>query len=143
MPSFLNTAIAVVLLPALAPATLACTLTATPVAFGAINPLMEQATDTVGTVTVSCPDPVSYTLSASPGQGDYNQRLMSFGEHSLAYNLYVDSDFLFIFGDGTGDSRVLNGEGTENEHAIHGLLPSQPSAYPGRYRDDIVLTVSY
>ncbi|GGX39606.1 Csu type fimbrial protein [Saccharospirillum salsuginis] len=126
-----------------APLSLACTLSATPIAFGSVNPLDEAPTDTVGTLTVTCPEPVSYTLSATSGQGGYTQRQMTFGDHELAYNLYIDSEFLFVFGDGTGDTRVISGEGTNSEHVVHGWMPSQPTAIPGVYSDDIVVTLSY
>jgi len=126
-----------------APLSLACTLSATPIAFGSVNPLDEAPTDTVGTLTVTCPEPVSYTLSTTSGQGGFTQRLMRSGDQELAYNLYIDSEFLFVFGDGTGDTRVMSGEGTNNEHVVHGWMPSQPTAFPGVYSDDIVVTVSY
>ena len=126
-----------------APVSLACTLSATPIAFGAVNPLDEAPMDSVGTLTVTCPEPVSYTLSATSGQGGYPQRLMTSADHELAYNLYIDSEFLFVFGDGTGDTRVITGDGTNSEHVIHGWMPSQPTAFPGVYSDDIVVTLSY
>ncbi len=121
----------------------ACIVNATPVAFGDIDPLSDEPTESVGSIAVECPESTAYTLSITPGKGTYNQRLMTFGERTLAYNLYIDQEYLFIFGDGTGDTRVVTGEGVVTEHGVYGRVPSQPKAYPGTYTDDIVVTVSY
>lgn len=121
----------------------ACTVSATPLAFGSIDPLSGESTESVGSLTVECPESTAYTLSVTPGKGTYNQRLMTFGELTLVYNLYIDQDHLFIFGDGTGDTQVVTGEGLVTEHVLYGKVPNQPRAYPGNYTDDIVVTVAY
>ncbi len=130
-------------LSSLAAGAAACTVSATPLAFGNIDPLSGESTESVGSLTVECPESTAYTLSVTPGKGTYNQRLMSAGELTLAYNLYVDQEHSIIFGDGTGDTRVVTGEGLVTEHVVYGKVPNQPRAYPGNYTDDIVVTVSY
>ncbi|WP_127557397.1 Csu type fimbrial protein [Saccharospirillum alexandrii] len=137
------TYLAPVVLGSLVTGAAACTVSATPLAFGPIDPLADQPTESVGSLTVECPESMAYTLSVTPGKGTYNQRLMSVGELTLAYNLYIDQEHLFIFGDGTGDTRVLTGEGVSIEHGVYGKVPAQPRAYPGHYTDDIVVTVAY
>lgn len=130
-------------LSSLAAGAAACTVSATPLAFGSIDPLSGESTESVGSLTVECPESTAYALSVTPGTGTYSQRLMSAGELTLAYNLYIDQEHSIIFGDGTGDTRVMNGEGQVTEHVVYGKVPNQPRAYPGNYTDDIVVTVSY
>lgn len=130
-------------LSSLATGVAACAVSATPLAFGNIDPLSGGSTDSVGSLTVECAESTAYTLSVTPGNGTYNQRLMSTGELTLAYNLYTDQERSVIFGDGTGNTRVVNGEGLVTEHVVYGRVPNQPRAYPGNYTDDIVVTVSY
>lgn len=138
-----KTCLGIGVLSSLAAGAAACTVGATPLAFGSIDPLFGEPTESVGSLTVECLEITAYTLSVTPGKGTYNQRLMTFGEHTLAYNLYIDQDHLFIFGDGTGDTQVVTGEGMVTEHVVYGKVPNQPRAYPGDYTDDIVVTVSY
>lgn len=124
---------------------LACTVSATGLAFGSIDPL--SATDTTGTATVSvtCPAPASYSLSLSAGAGSYVQRTLTSGVLVLNYNLYTDVSATQVWGDGSGSTFVVSGSADSNgaAHTVYGLVPYQSQAVPGTYADTIVVTLSY
>ncbi len=74
------------------PAHAACTVAATPVAFGVYQSSAQLPTDSTGTVTVACGIFTSYSVSISAGVGGTNalNRALSSGGNRLAYNLYTD-----------------------------------------------------
>lgn len=122
-----------------------CSLNATNMAFGAINPLNSVDYDSTASIDVTCPDPTSYTLSLSTGSGSYDQRQMVSGSETLHYNLYTDAARNEVWGDGSGVSVTVNGEtdSSGNSHTVYGHSPHQPLAVPGNYSDSITVTVTY
>jgi spore coat protein U-like protein len=120
----------------------ACSVSATSLNFGVINPLTDGATVSTTTVSVDCPETAGYTLSVSAGNGGYDQRwLVDGGGHRLYYNLYTDQSYNQVVGDGSGVSVTVAGSsGTET---LHGRLPAQRTAVPGVYGDQLVVTVSF
>lgn len=123
----------------------ACTLDATSLVFGTINPLEAVDHESTASIDVTCPESTGYSLSLSAGNGSFEQRQMMDGSRSLDYNLYVDSGHTSIWGDGSGISVTVNGTADSGgqTHTVHGLLPHQPLAVPGTYGDSITVTLSY
>lgn len=121
----------------------ACSVSATSLNFGVIDPLADLAAASTSTVTVDCPSASSYTLSVSAGNGSYGQRYLSDGSHQLDYNLYKDNNHTQVVGDGSGVSTTLSGTGSPGSFTLYGYLPAQPAAVPGAYTDNLVVTVSY
>lgn len=127
------------------PAALACTVSATGLSFGAINPLSDSSTTAVGTITVTCSSSTSFTASLSPGSGSYSQRAMLAGSNNLDYQIYLDSARTMPWGDGSGSTSTWSGTASTSaaSHSVYGLVPAQNKAFPGSYSDTITVTVKY
>lgn len=123
----------------------ACAVSATSLAFGTIDPLVNTETLSTSTISVSCSESTSYTVALGPGNGTIEDRYMVSDTHKLSYNLYTDSSRSMIWGDGTGGSTTVSGtaDSSGTDHTVYGHVPWQPSAVPGTYSDSIVVTVSY
>ena len=123
----------------------ACTVTATSLQFGTIDPLVAADTASTSTITVNCPAPTSYGIALSPGAGSFAERRITSGSSILSYNLYANASFTAIWGDGTASTSVVNGtaDSTGTSHVVYGRVPHQPAAVPGAYADSIVVTVSF
>lgn len=125
----------------------ACSVSATNLQFGTIDPLVATDHDSTSTITVTCSGILStaYTVSLSTGSGTYSQRQMSSGANILDYNLYTDSARTDIWGDGTGSTSAVSGSANETgtDHTVYGRSPHQPAALPGSYSDSITVTVTY
>jgi spore coat protein U-like protein len=136
-----------------------CTVTATGVVFGVYDPTIGTPTNANGTVTTTCTlsnqpnaQNVSLTLSYSPGFSTvFSNRTMHSGANLLPYNLYINTGYKIVAGDGTGgtstetDGFKLNGghDVRSATDTIYGqILPGQ-DVVPGSYLDSIVVTVSY
>ena len=134
-----------------------CTTVTTNVAFGSYSPLAYGNTDSTGSVQVSCGGvagllvPFKIDLSAGSG-GSYAGRQMKSGADSLNYNLYTDSSYTTIWGDGSGASQsVLGGLlldvlglSPAQTFWVYGRLPGrQLTAVPGIYSDLINVTLTY
>lgn len=123
----------------------ACTLDATSLGFGTINPLTAVDHESTSDISVTCPESTTYSLALSAGAGSFEQRLMEDGGQSLEYNLYTDSAHTQIWGDGSGISVTVSGtaDSSGQTHTVYGLLPHQNQAVPGTYGDSITVTLTY
>lgn len=124
---------------------LACTVSATSLAFGTIDPLQTTDTASTATVSVSCPAVTSYTVSLSAGSGSYAQRTLISGALVLNYNLYRDVSATQVWGDGSGSTFMVSGSvgSSGTDHTVYGVVPHQSQAVPGSYADTIVVTLSF
>jgi spore coat protein U-like protein len=135
-----------------------CTVSATPAAFGVYNPLTAAATVSTATVTTTCTwisggatraDIVSsYSTGSS---GTFATRTMLSGANSLSYNLYFDTTYTQVGGDGTGGSQtafasliVSNGQKTRSTSStIYARVPALQDVAAGTYSDTITVTITY
>lgn len=142
---FLKRSVVGLVLSGICTPALACTVSATSLQFGLIDPLASGDTVSSSIVTVRCDAAASYVISLSTGAGSYAQRYMENGSNRLVYNLYSDASFSNIWGDGTGGSQTVNGTtlGGSREYSVYGRVPHQPAAVPGTYVDSIVVTVTF
>lgn len=138
-----------------APAHGACSVEATPIAFGVYNGVIKAEVQTIATVTVRCTDLIvltNYTVSLSPGQsGTATDRYLSNGANRLGYQVFADAARTQIFGDGApgtvlraGSVAAIIGIGSSSS-AIQ-IFPSirgGQSPSPGVYTDTLTITVSY
>lgn len=146
--------------PAPARAAMTCAVSATPVAFGGFAPLSGSPADSTGDIGVACTwdglgsPTVSYAISLSAGgsAAGFSPRRMSAGAFSIDYNLYGNSGFTVIWGDGTGGTQTVNGAWTlaapnaqEVRHeTVYGRIAgAQQTAHIGAYSDTITVTVAY
>jgi spore coat protein U-like protein len=137
-----------VLSPGLAWGAAVCTVSATPVDFGTLNPFGAAVTSS-GTITVACTgggNGQTYTIGLSTGgSGTYATRQMNSGTNSLSYNLYTSSALSSIWGDGTGGSATVTGTGLKStsDFAVYGKIPMPQGVTPSSYSDTIMVTVTY
>jgi len=125
---------------------LGCTINATSLDFGSINPLIAGDATSTSTITVTCTALTSYSIALSAGGGgSFVERVMRSGANTLYYQLYSDVANTTIWGDGTGGSTVFAGSasGAGTTSNVYGRVPHQQSAFAGTYADSIVVTVTY
>jgi spore coat protein U-like protein len=124
---------------------LACTVEVASLAFGNIDPLDGFDTDSVTTLTVSCPVDTQYSASVSAGSGTFADRHMGDGIHTLNYQLFTEASRSLVWGDGSAGTNVIQGTAgsTGASHSIYGHVPAQPYAVPATYSDTLLVTITY
>ena len=128
-----------------------CSITAAPnLDFGGFDG--SAVLTTSGNIRVRCSNGTPYSLKLSTGGGTYTQRLLSKGTDKLQYNLFTDSSFVSIWGDGSTSTSFNAGTGSgvsaaqEKTHTVYGQLPNSAAnqdAPVGAYADTITVTVEY
>jgi spore coat protein U-like protein len=146
------------MLLAIAGAQAACviaTVSTSGVAFGSFNPLPGQSADTTGTISVTCTGVLfttaSYTITIASGLGTFAARKMVSGPDSLTYNLYRDSAFTQVWGDGSGSTFTVTDTVTipltlsiTTNYVVYSRIASgQNTAKAHTYNDSLVVTVTY
>jgi spore coat protein U-like protein len=130
-----------------------CSVEVMPVNFGNYSPYSTEATTGLGKITVNCAaqtaGQVSYTISLNTGAGRFLSRAMVLGSRRLQYNLYTDSAYQFIWGDGTVGTNVVNDaypiiKGNNSKtYPVFGKIPAAQNIRVGVYTDILTLTVDY
>ena len=131
-----------------------CSVSTSGVSFGAYDVFSPSANETVGNISVACTgltgsSSAAYDILISTGGGSFTSRLMSSGSHTLAYNLYTDSNRSIVWGDGSvgtqivSDSYSLGLSQVTKDYSIYGRIPAQQNAYVGSYSDTLVVTVNF
>ena len=127
-----------------------CNFTAGDINFGTYDLLASQPTVTSGSITITCnpAKPRLVTVSLSTGQsGTFTSRQMSAGvSDRLLYNIFTDSSFTTVFGDGNGGSRRLINTLDKNVPWVisyYGRIPTGQDVSAGYYSDRLVLTVDF
>jgi spore coat protein U-like protein len=129
----------------------ACTVSATPLAFGNYTPGSGAITNT-STINVACTKSSPYSVTLNGGSttgGTIAQRLMTNGSQTLQYNLYTSNAYTTLLGDGTTGAKVTaTGAGltVPNPITVYGQLPdtvANQSVPAGSYTDTITVSVSY
>ena len=132
-----------------------CTASTMPAAFGIYQPLAGTAATTTGTVTVTCQAAVSllvsYTMALSVGGGtSFAARSMGGMSPRLGYQLYRDSAFSQVWGDGTGGTFTVT-DGyllsilvpVTRSYTAYGRIPASEPASVGTYTDAVMVTLTY
>lgn len=138
-----------------------CTVSATPLSFGAYDPLSPGVVDGTSQVTVTCninsilgllgaQVQLNYELSLGGGtSGDPSARAMS---SALAYRLYLDAARTVPWGDGSnGTSTItgsaimvtLNPQPVSTTYTVYGRIPARQAVPVGSYVDAITVTLTY
>lgn len=122
-------------------------LTAENINFGNYNPLASNNTDATSNVQITCTNNTSYSVALSAGaSGSYNTRQLSDGgSNTLNYNLYTNSSYSSVWGDGTGNSSTINqtGSGSQDNITVYGRITAGQSVANASYSDTINVTVTY
>jgi spore coat protein U-like protein len=130
-----------------------CSIAAEPVAFGNYDSLATSDKANAGSVTVTCNEGASATITlgqgtnAGSGSSDAApaRRLADSGGNFLNYNLYQGIDHLVVWGNTSGTGQAQTGVGGAGATlAVYGLIPkAQLSAPAGSYSDTVVATVTF
>jgi len=142
--------------PALADGGASCTMTATPLAFGAYLPSDSQPTDFTATITVTCTATGSATVAVQGsisliGWARPYGRQLTDGSYTLRYHTYVDPARTIYWGDGTGRGVTQTVSGAvgpsmplQQMFTVYGrILALQTGAHLGDYTDQITAILSY
>ena len=127
-----------------------CTITTAPVAFGAYDPVVTNAStalDSTGTVTVACTKGAAATVGLDLGTNASGavRRLKDSGTNYLTYELYKESTRTTVWGNAGG---ALYSAGAAPSKAprsvtVYGRIPSGQDIPAGAYGDTVVATVNF
>lgn len=122
-----------------------CTVSSSGLNFGNYDVFSSMNNDVTGSIDVNCSSGLSYTIGLSSGSGTFYSRSLTNGPHVLAYNLFIDSTRLTIWGDGSSGTSTVSGSGTgsSNGTPVYGRIPSGQNAYVGSYGDVVTIMVTF
>ncbi len=127
----------------------ACDVQATNHAFGTYSPASGTPLDGSSTVSVYCTVGTPYTLSLNVGTGGgtFASRKMTSGSNELLYNLYTASNRTTVWGDGSGSTNTISGNGTglltAATHTVYGRVTTAQDVAPGSYTSTVTVTVTF
>ena len=128
----------------------ACSVNTIAVAFGAYNPNVGSPADATGAVNVTCAPNAAYRVRLDPGansNGVFTQRAMLEPVRGVRiyYNLYLDPALTQLWGDGTGGTQIVsgNGVGLNQIMRIYGRIPPRQNVSEGSYSDSVTVTVEW
>ncbi|UVA77467.1 Csu type fimbrial protein [Pandoraea commovens] len=122
-----------------------CTIAAANITFATQSALASPVTSS-GQLSVQCTKNDAYRVSLSGGLlGTVTSRTMTGLTSSIGYQLYLDSGYATIWGDGTSGTSQLTGTGTGLVQAIpiYARVPSQSTPAPGVYTDTVTATIQF
>jgi len=127
-----------------------CTLTTTPVAFGAYDPASGTDDTATGAVTVTCTSGTDYTVSLDAGANETTpddittRRMKANASDYLPYQLYQDAAHNTAWGD-TGGAILgsRTGDGSPQAIDVYGVIVKNQYVAAGSYVDTVVVTVTY
>lgn len=109
--------------------------------------------DSTSTVSVRCTSGTPFTVNLSTGSsGSYAARTLGNGTDTLSYNLYTSATHSTVWGDGSGSTDNVGGNGAGLAAAnavdltVFGYLDATANTGPvgaGTYTDTIVASVVY
>ena len=139
-----------------------CSVSTTPLAFGAYASPGGPRVDSAASVVVTCTPSylllactTAYTLSLSSGVvGGPGSRQMAAGAGRLHYGLFSDAARSTPWGDGGAGGGTVAGSISTGllgllclpgvrHHTVYGRLPASQSVPAGSYADQVVLTITY
>lgn len=131
-----------------------CTITTSPVAFGAYDPVSANASAALngtGTLNVTCTSGASTTITLGQGSNADTgstdaapaRRMKDGGTDFLSYSLYQDAGRSTVWGN-TGGTGVANtGTGTQVAVTVYGAVAAGQNVPAGSYSDTVVATVTF
>lgn len=126
-----------------------CTVLGSPPAFGTYS--AGNGSPANGSITVTCVlglGPVPYTIKLGmSAQAQGTQRRMSNGAAYLNYNVFCDSGYSQVWGDGLSTTCTRTGTQTSAlalpPFPVYGFIPPGQYVTPGTYGDNIAIEVLY
>jgi len=122
-----------------------CSVSTSGLNFGTYDVFSPLNDDITATINVNCHSGSPYSISLSSGSGTFAARTLTNGTRLLAYNLFLDSTHLTIWGDGSAGTGTFSGTGTGSNIAtpVYGRVPAGQKAWIGSYTDVITITVTF
>jgi spore coat protein U-like protein len=125
-----------------------CAVSAGDLAFGSYNAGSATPATATSTIQVTCTSGLAYSVALDGGTGSsaVTARTMVDGAtHALGYGLYTSAAYSTIWGDGTGGTVTVdgNGSGTAQSLTVYGRIPASQFVTAGSYSDLVTVTVSY
>ena len=133
----------------------ACTIAATPMAFGTYDPLGVNSTtelDHTSVVTVQCVDelPAVITLDeglykatgSTPATPLRQMQCLDYDQEYLAYFLYQDASHTQAWG-ANASAVSITADGSSHDYTVYGVIPPGQVQEDGGFADTVVATVSY
>lgn len=127
----------------------ACLVSATTLNFGTYSPSSASVLNGSSTISVNCTSGTPYTtaLNIGSGGGTFTTRTLLSGSNTLNFNLYRDSAYSQVWGDGTASTYTVAGTGSgllvSNNTTVYGQIPISQDKPTGVYSSLITVTVSY
>lgn len=121
----------------------ACILNVQNVTFGNYDVFDNNHLDSTGNINVTCDTVSTYTISLSPGNGSFTNRVLLSGPNNLVYNLFVDAARTIVWGDGSGASATVTGTTTNANHTVYGRIPARQNVVVGSYQDSVTVTIVF
>ncbi len=126
-----------------------CSVSASALGFGSIDPIANVDTDATTTIDVTCSNTTSYDVGLDAGETTdatvTARQMTDTSSNTLDYSLYSDSGRTTNWGNTVGTDTVAGtGNGTAQTLTVYGRVPSgQQTATVGSYTDTITVTVTY
>jgi len=127
-----------------------CTISTSPVAFGAYDPVVANAATDLngtGTVTVACTKGAAATIDLGNGGNlSGGSRRMSSGSDFLNYALYKDAARTQVWGTGLagGTTSAYNAASkAATAVTVYGTVPQNQDVTVGAYSDVVLATINY
>jgi len=127
-----------------------CTITTSPVNFGAYDPVTANATaprDGTGTVTITCTKgaPAKVGLGVGSNSQGTTRRMLGGTAAYLTYELYKDSTHASVWGNTADTALDIPAAPNRNprDFTVYGRAPAGQDAPVGAYTDTVVATVNF
>ena len=127
----------------------ACTITTTPLAFGAYDPVVTNATAPLsgtGGVVITCTKKAVTTIGLGLGANASGAiRRMVLGTDFLTYELYQEAAHTTIWGS-AGTARLTPPAAPSKDartFPVYGLVPGAQDVGSGTYTDSVIATVNF
>lgn len=129
------------------PVMAACQLQANPMGALRYDALVNAPTINLLSIVATCDTTINVVVQASRGNGlTYEERYMAQGNNRLYYNLYLQTNDAYIWGDGSaGTSTTRNQIQTNRTTQFVGnvRIPAHQNPPVGLYSDTITFTVIF
>ena len=127
-----------------------CTITTSPVAFGAYDSVTANASaplDATGTVTVTCTKGAVAKVGLNPGSNAQGttRRMSGAATEYLGYELYKDTTRSTVWGDTLDTALDIPAAPNRNPRSftVYGRVAAAQDAATGNYTDTVVATVNF
>jgi spore coat protein U-like protein len=131
-----------------------CSISTAPVAFGAYDPVVVNASadrDATGTVTVACTSGASAAVTLGQGANADTgstddvplRRMTDDGTNFIEYGLFTDVGRATVWGNDTDTDVAHTGTGAAVGLTVYGRIPAGQNVPAGSYTDTVVATVTF